>query len=134
MLQVVDMVSSFYLKDLSSCYSYGRLYRQHTIGWEGYRSAECNKRAVKRRGSVEAAKQAPNVSFRNGSINESNLGGFCLFLLIYPGGGRGGTSLWTFIICLTSCYIKSQTIKRLLKSRSFLNQEALVFTSGREDS
>jgi hypothetical protein len=26
------------------------------------------KRAVKRRGSVEAAKQAPNVSFRNGSV------------------------------------------------------------------
>ncbi len=76
MLQVVDMVSSFYLKDLSSCYSYGRLYRQHTIGWEGYRLAECNKRAVKRRGSVEAAKQAPNVSFRNGSINASR--GFLL--------------------------------------------------------
>ena len=76
MLQVVDIVSSFYSKDLSSCYSYGRLYRQHTIGWEGYRSAECNKRAVKRRGSVEAAKQAPNVSFRNGSINTSK--GFLL--------------------------------------------------------
>jgi hypothetical protein len=78
MLQVVDMASSFYLKDFCSCYSYGRLYRQYTSGWEGYRSAECSKIAVKRTGRVETAKQAPNVLFRNGSTNKfrlQNLGG-----------------------------------------------------------
>jgi hypothetical protein len=50
MLQIVDMVSSFYLKDLSLYYSYGRLYRQYTYGWEG------NKVAIK--GGVTSKRQS----------------------------------------------------------------------------
>jgi hypothetical protein len=112
MLQVVDIVSSFYSKDLSSCYSYGRLYRQHTSGWEGYKSAKCNKIAVKREVALKR-RSKPQICHLEMEASTNFVfkiwRGFCLFLLIYPEGGREGTFFWTFTICLTSCYIKSQT-------------------------
>jgi hypothetical protein len=116
MLQVVDIVSSFYSKDLSSCYSYGRLYRQHTSGWEGYRSAKCNKVTVKRE-VASKRRSKPQMCHLEMEASTNFVfkiwGGFCLFLLIYPEGGREGTFFWTFTICLTSCYKVSNFLPSL---------------------